>query len=87
MCVPLRLLRQPINLLTALDSTAGWRGVRLTLWVSLVGVAAVGTHWALGLVVPMAVLMAYDAVLFVLVFWIVGSMLAWHAQKYVASQG
>ena len=87
MCVPLRLLRQPINLLTALDSTAGWRGVRLTLWVSLVGGTAVGTHWALALVVPMAVLMAYDAVLFVLVFWIVGGMLAWHAQKYVASQG
>ena len=86
MCVPLRLLHQPVNLLTALDSTAGWRGVRLTLWISLLGIMVFGAHWALGLIAPMAVLLAYDAVLFVLVFWIVGGMLAWHAQKYVASQ-
>jgi len=87
MCVPLRLLNQPINLLTAMDSTTGWRGVRLTFWISLLGITVFGAHWALALIAPMAVLMAYNAVLFVLVFWLVGGMLAWHAQKYVASQG
>ena len=85
MCVPLRLLGQPINLLSAMDSSAGWRGLRLTFWVVLVGLVVAGTHWALALVAPMTLVFAYDALMFVLVFWIVGGMLAWHAQKYVAS--
>ena len=85
MCVPLRVLGQPITMLTALDSTAGVRGVRLTLWVALLGVSVYGLHWFAAAALPVRVIPVVDAGLFVLLFWIVGGMLAWHAQKFVAS--
>ena len=84
-CVPLRVLKRPINLRTALDSTVGWYGVRLTLWVAILGGVVLGSHQLLSLVLPLPVLLLYDALCFTVFFWIFGGMLAWHAQRYVAS--
>jgi len=85
-CVPLRVLKRPINLRTALDSTVGWYGVRLTLWVAILGCIVFGSHQLLSVVLPRLALLIYDALCFEVFFWIFGGMVAWHAQRYVASE-